>query len=81
MVAWTPERARQLLTDFEQVTIRDLANDLRRAVDLRLELGIYAFDAYILEVIWVSGTRARRSDPEEREQARLVLGGAGPMKL
>jgi predicted nucleic acid-binding protein len=45
----TPERARQLITDFEQVTIRELGIDLRRAVDLGLELGIYAYDAYILE--------------------------------
>ena len=45
----TPERARQLVTDFEHVTIRELAVDLRRAVDLGLELSIYAYDAYILE--------------------------------
>jgi predicted nucleic acid-binding protein len=45
----TAERARQLLTDFEQVAIRELGIDLRRAVDLGLELGIYAYDAYILE--------------------------------
>ena len=38
----TPERARQLITDFEQVTIRELAIDILRAVDLGLELGIYA---------------------------------------
>ena len=38
----TTGRARQLVTDFEQVTIRDLAVDLRRAVDLGLQLGIYA---------------------------------------
>jgi hypothetical protein len=31
------------------VTIRELPIDLRRAVDLGLELGIYAYDAYILE--------------------------------
>jgi hypothetical protein len=36
----TPERAQQLVTDFEQVTIRELAVDLRCAVDLGLELGI-----------------------------------------
>jgi uncharacterized protein with PIN domain len=33
----TPERARQLVTDFAQVTIRELAIDLKRAVDLGLE--------------------------------------------
>jgi len=33
-------RARQLVTDFAQVTIRELAVDLRRAVDLGLELRI-----------------------------------------
>src|SRR5438309_5333754 len=45
----TPERARQLITDFERVTIRELEIDILRAVDLGLELGIYAYDAYILE--------------------------------
>jgi predicted nucleic acid-binding protein len=45
----TPERARQLIADFEQLTIRELAIDIGRAVDLGLELGIYAYDAYILE--------------------------------
>jgi predicted nucleic acid-binding protein len=45
----TTARARQLATDFEQVTIRELAIDLLHAVDLGLELGIYAYDAYILE--------------------------------
>ena len=51
----TTERARQLVTDFEQVTIRELAIDIRRAVDLGLELGIYAYDAYILKVARSSG--------------------------
>ena len=51
----TLERARQLVTDFEQVTIRELAIDLQRAVDLGLELGIYAYDAYILEAAQSSG--------------------------
>jgi predicted nucleic acid-binding protein len=45
----TTERARQLVRDFEQVRIRELAIDILRAVDLGLELGIYAYDAYILE--------------------------------
>jgi predicted nucleic acid-binding protein len=51
----TLERARQLITDFEHVMIRELAIDLRRAVDLGLELGIYAYDAYILEAARSSG--------------------------
>ena len=33
----TTERARLLVTDLEEVTIRELPVDLRRAVDLRLE--------------------------------------------
>lgn len=41
----TPERAQQLVTDFEQVTIRELAIDILRAVHLGLELSIYAYDA------------------------------------
>ena len=52
----TPERARQLVTDFEQETIRELRVDLRRAVDLGLELSIYAYDAYILEGARSSGS-------------------------
>jgi hypothetical protein len=51
----TPERARQLVTDFKQ-TIRELRVDLRRAVDLGLELSIYAYDAYILEGARSSGS-------------------------
>lgn len=51
----TTKRARQLVTDFEQVTIRELAIDLVRAVDLGLELSIYARDAYILEAARSSG--------------------------
>jgi predicted nucleic acid-binding protein len=38
----TRERARQLIIDFEQVTIRELAIDIGRAVDFGMELGIYA---------------------------------------
>jgi predicted nucleic acid-binding protein len=51
----TTERARQLVTDFEQVRIRELAIYIQRAVDLGLELGIYAYDAYILEAARSSG--------------------------
>jgi predicted nucleic acid-binding protein len=51
----TTERARQLVTDFEQVTIRELAIDIGRAVDLGLEFGIYAYDAYVLEAARSSG--------------------------
>lgn len=45
----TTDRARQLIKDFERVTIRELAVDLQRAVDLALNLGLYAYDGYILE--------------------------------
>lgn len=51
----TTERARQLVTDFEQVTLRELAIDILRAVNLGLELGIDAYDAYILEAARSSG--------------------------
>jgi predicted nucleic acid-binding protein len=51
----TRERARQLITDFEQVSIRELAIDIGRAVGLGLELDIYAYDAYILEAARSSG--------------------------
>lgn len=50
-----PARARQLVKDFEQVTIRELAIDIARAVDLALELGLYAYDGYILEAARSSG--------------------------
>jgi hypothetical protein len=48
-------RSRQLIIDFEQVTIRELAIDIGRAVDFGMELGIYAYDAYILEAARSSG--------------------------
>jgi predicted nucleic acid-binding protein len=70
----TPERARELITDFEQVTIRELAVDLRRAVDLGLELGIYAYDAYILEAARSSGFALLALDgPLRRNAKRLGL--------
>lgn len=70
----TPERARQLITDFEQVTIRELAIDIERAVDLALELGIYAYDAYILEATRSSGLRLLALDgPIRRNATKLGL--------
>ena len=70
----TPERARQLITDFEQVTIRELAIDLRRAVDLGLDLGIYAYDAYILEAARSSGYPLLALDgPIQRNARKLGL--------
>ena len=70
----TPERARQLVTDFEHVTIRELAVDLRRAVDLGLELGISAYEAYILEAARSSGFPLLALDgPVQRNAKRLGL--------
>jgi predicted nucleic acid-binding protein len=68
----TPERARQLVTDLEQVTIRELAVDLRRAVDLGLELGIYAYDAYILEGARSSGFPLVALDGPIRRNAKKL---------
>ena len=68
----TPERARQLLVDFEQVTIRELAIDLRRAVDLGLELGIYAYDAYILEAARSTGFPLLALDGPIRRNAKKL---------
>lgn len=50
-----PERARQLVTDYEHLVIRQLAIDLERAVDLGLMHGLYAYDAYVLEAARSSG--------------------------
>src|SRR5262245_17233428 len=68
----TPERARQLVTDLQQVTIRDLAIDLRRAVDLALELGVYAYDAYILEGARASGFPLLALDGAIRKNAKKL---------
>ena len=68
----TPERARQLMTDFESVTIRELAIDIVRAVDLGLELGIYAYDAYILEAARSSGFPLLALDGPIRRNARKL---------
>jgi predicted nucleic acid-binding protein len=68
----TRERARQLVTDFDQVTIRELTIDLNRAVDLGLELGIYAYDAYILEAARSSGFPLLALDGPIRENARKL---------
>jgi predicted nucleic acid-binding protein len=68
----TRERALQLITDFEQVTIRELAIDIGRAVDLGLELGIYAYDAYILEAARSSGFPLLALDGPIRRNARKL---------
>ena len=68
----TSERARQLITDFEQVTIRELAIDIRRAVDLGLALGIYAYDAYILEAARSSGFPLLALDGPIRRNAKKL---------
>jgi len=68
----TGERALQLITDFEQVTIRELAIDIGRAVDLGLELGIYAYDAYILEAARSSGFPLLALDGPIRRNARKL---------
>jgi len=68
----TTERARQLVIDFEQVTIRELAIDLLRAVNLGLELGIYAYDAFILEAARSSGFPLLALDGPIRRNARKL---------
>ena len=68
----TPVRARQLITDFEQVTVRELAIDVLRAVDLGLELGIYAYDAYILEAARSSGFPLLALDGPIRQNAKKL---------
>jgi predicted nucleic acid-binding protein len=66
------ERARQLVADFEQVTVRELAIDILRAVDLGLELGIYAYDAYILEAARSSGFPLLALDGPIRRNAEKI---------
>jgi len=68
----TRERARQLITVFEQVTIRELAIDIGRAVDLGLELAIYAYDAYILEAARSSGFPLLALDGPIRRNAKKL---------
>jgi predicted nucleic acid-binding protein len=68
----TTERARQLVTDFGQVTIRELAIDIGRAVDLGLELGIYAYDAYVLEAARSSGFPLLALDGPIRRNAKKL---------
>ena len=68
----TAKRARQLVTDFEQVTIRELAIDILRAVELGVELGIYAYDAYILEAARSSGFPLLALDGPIRQNAKKL---------
>jgi predicted nucleic acid-binding protein len=68
----TTERARQLVIDFEQVTIRELAIDILRAVNLGLELGIYAYDAYVLEAARTSGFPLLALDGPIRRNAKKL---------
>jgi predicted nucleic acid-binding protein len=68
----TEERARQLMIDFESVTIRELAIDIKSAVDLGVELGIYAYDAYVLEAARASGFPLLALDAQIRRNARKL---------
>lgn len=68
----TPARARQLVRDFEQVTIRELAIDLQRSVDLALDLGLYAYDAYILDAARSSGYPLLALDRTVKRNARKM---------
>jgi predicted nucleic acid-binding protein len=68
----TRERARELIADYEQVTIRELAIDILRAVELGLELGIYAYDAYILEAARSSGFPLLAMDGAIRRNAEKL---------
>jgi predicted nucleic acid-binding protein len=54
------------------VTIRELAIDFRRAVHLGLELGIYAYDAYILEAARSSGFPLVALDGPIRRNAKTL---------
>jgi hypothetical protein len=56
----THERARQLVTDFEQVTIRELAVDVKRAVDLGLQLGITPTTHTFWKLLAHPGSRCSR---------------------
>lgn len=68
----TEDRARQLMTDFESVRIRELTIDIKRAVDLGLEFGIYAYDAYILEAARASGFPLLALDGPLQKHARKL---------
>ena len=68
----TPERARQLVKDFEKVTLQELDVDVQRAVDLAIELGLYAYDAYILETARSSGYRLLALDETVKRSARKM---------
>ena len=70
----TEERARQLITDFETVTIRELTIDMKKAVGLGLALRIYAYDAYVLEAARSSGFPLLTLDgPIQRNARKLGL--------
>lgn len=68
----TPERARQLVKDFEKVTLQELNVDIQGAVDLAIELGLYAYDAYILEAARSSGYPLLALDGAVKRSARKM---------
>jgi predicted nucleic acid-binding protein len=68
----TPERALQLVNDFESVTLQELTVDVPRAVDLAIQLGLYAYDAYILEAARTSGYELLALDGAVRRSARKM---------
>jgi predicted nucleic acid-binding protein len=68
----TPARARQLVRDFEKVTIQEFDIEIQRAVDLAIEYLLYAYDAYILEAARSSGYRLLALDGAVKSSARKM---------
>ncbi len=68
----TPDRARQLVRDFEHVTMRELAVDLQRAIDLALKLGLYAYDACMLDAARSLGYPLLALDATVKKSGRKI---------
>jgi predicted nucleic acid-binding protein len=68
----TAERARQLVTDLESVTIREVPVDLERALDVALDCGLYAYDGYVLEAARSTGFDLLALDGPVRRSARKM---------
>ena len=65
----SPSEARQAWLSFESVPIRPADVDIGRAIDAALEFGLYAYDAYMLELARQRGLPLLTLDQQLRAAA------------
>jgi predicted nucleic acid-binding protein len=68
----TPEQAKQAWASYSAVPVRLLDVDVARAIDTALSLGLYAYDAYVLEAARRRGLPLLTLDQQLRSAAKTL---------